>query len=169
MSSRCSQQLMHVGLAAAWAVFILKKHALCSYESGNFIHADFVLCFFLPKEYDHRWISMLLGIYAYPNPPVLLLTQCHLVSRMLLYYILTIGKHKVNTECFTPLMFWNLNINDLNVIMKVVCVYGKCFFKKSVSVQVNSNAPSMCKNNWAIKLGNMFSSYNEKIIFLRNV
>lgn len=67
-------------MAAAWAVFILKKHALCSYESGNFTHIDFALCFFLPTERGPGWISMLFGINAYPNPLVLLLTRWHFIK-----------------------------------------------------------------------------------------
>lgn len=45
------------------------------------------------------------------------------------------------------LMLLKLNINDLNVNKKVVCVYGKCLLTKSASVQVNSDYPSMHKNN----------------------
>lgn len=66
------------------------------------------------------------------------------------------------------LMLLKLNINGLNLNMKVVCVYGKCLLTKSASVQVNSDYPSMHKDNWGIKLDTMFSGNNEKIIFLRS-
>lgn len=61
------------------------------------------------------------------------------------YNVQAQSKHRILLP--PALMFLKLNINDLNVITKVVCVYGKCLLKKSVSVPVNSDAPSMRKNN----------------------
>lgn len=59
-----SLRLKHVGkpaweacTAAAWTVFVLQTHALCSYESGNFTHIESALCFFLPSYRTWSWLN----------------------------------------------------------------------------------------------------------------
>lgn len=146
------------------SVFILKKYARSSYESGNFIQINFPLCFFFPTKCDPGRICIL-----YKRLPKFISASLDLMAfdedNVPLLYSYSVQTQKA-ALC---LMLLKLNINDLNVNKKVVCVYGKCLLIKSAPVRVNSDYPSMHKNNWGIKLGTMFSGNNEKIIFLWSV
>lgn len=116
--SRCSHQLK---VEVCWQASLGSLHGCClgcmySEETQSLplwiqqFYTQWFCIMFLSSYRMWPWLNFhadYFGINAYPNPLIFPLTWWHLVKRMLPYYILTMCKHKVITECSPPpLMFF---------------------------------------------------------------